>query len=643
MTELTRTLPSFLVSLVIHTIVILTLLLIPVVVPSLVPETMLESMFLEDVAQEQIIRDLDLRTDPAESLNVISGGTLATTVGAAAQPSAAPLNIQEAKVMKEANLRPVLTDLPLPTDDAIATELGEGEITGEVGAMVDGYGAAMGIITQEIIRMMRHQKVTVIWMFDESESMVDDRREIRENYLRVYEELGIAAAQDENLRRGSELLLTVVAGFGEQVHELTPRPTADKVEIREAIDRIPVDPTGKENMCQSLAQIVNVCRKDALRGKRKLAVIVVTDESGDDGEFVEDALAAARSASAPVYFMSRESTFGYPYARQRWIDKPTGEEFWLTIRRGPESEFPECLQWNGLHERWDVQSSGFGSYEQVRIAKETGGIFFVLPGEEETLVGEGANDRRKYDFLAMREYQPLLLSRQEYLRERASSHFRETIWQRIARLNPSENKLLFQVHDPELVIRRDLYPLPPDQFRAEAASQVVRAAKAMLLTEEAIGLLERVRPLRAAEPSSRWRAAYDLAIAQLYIFRLRLYQFLLALDNHANQMPAPKDPASNRWSFSWSRTTIVPDDNQFARLKSTFNLKMTRDEYLKMVVTEEKAATDRLLAVVRDHAGTPWARRAESEISLGFGFTVGEVTWDPRGVRAEAARRVPNF
>lgn len=635
MGDLVRNMPSVVISLAVHAAIIAALLLVPVAIPGLIQEMSLESIFTEELPQEEITRELDLQTTAAETLNVIAGGTPSTSVGAATQPAAAPVNIQKANVMKEADIRPVLTDVTLPSDAAIATELGEGEITGEVGSMVEGYGAAMGIITQELIRMMRQQKVTVIWLFDESGSMVDDRKEIKENYIRVYQELGIATAQDEDLRRGSELLLTVVAGFGGDIHELTPRPTADIEQIKTAIDKVPIDESGKENMSHSIAAIINKYKPTAIRGKRKLAVIVVTDESGDDGEYIEEAVVAARSAKAPVYFMSRESMFGYPYARQRWVDKPSGEEFWLTIRRGPETEYPECLQWNGLHARWDAQSSGFGPYEQVRLARESGGIFFVLPGEEETLVGEGANDKRKYDFLSMREYQPLLLSRPEYVRDRATSQFRETVWQIIARLNPSENPLLFQTHDPELNIRHEHYPLQPEPFRAEAAAQAVRAAKAMLLTEEAIAALENVRPLRAQESSQRWRAGYDLAIAQLYVFRLRLYQFLLAVDKHASAMPQPANPMSNEWNFWWNRQgTIVPDEAQFERLKKAFNMKLTRDEYITMVAAEEKSAIERLQDVVKTHPGTPWARRAEQEIGSGFGFVVADRLWDPKGIRS---------
>jgi len=413
--------------------------------------------------------------------------------------------------------------------------------------------------------------------------------------------------------------------------------------IKAAIDKVPIDPSGQENMCQSIATIINKYKQTAIRGKRKLAVIVVSDESGDDGDFVENAIAESRAAKAPLYFLGRESMFGFPYAHQRWIDEPTQEEFWIRIRRGPETPFPECLQWNGLHSRWDTQSSGFGPYEQVRMARESGGIFFVLPGEENSLIGEGANDRRKYDFLAMREYQPNLVTRPEYVRDRSTSEFRETIWRVISTLNPNDDKLLFPTHDLELNIDNEHFPLSVQGFRSKAALQIVKAARAMQLIEQAIGMLETIKPLRAAEATQRWRADYDLALAQLYIFRLRLYQYLLTMDKHANQMPAPKIPKANEWNVWWNSQTIDPDEVQFSRLKAAFGFKLSRDEYREMVKTEEASSIERMRMVIVNHPGTPWARRAQTELDMGFGFVVSERVWDPLGKRNEAAARVPNL
>ena len=638
-----KNLPSIGVSLLINLTILAALYSIHRALPAFGNVLQLESIFTEDLPQEEITRDLELDTAAAETLNVISGGTPSTFVGASAQPAAAPVDVQKAAVMQEVDIRPVVSEVALPSDEMLGQELGEGEIVGEVGSMVEGYGSAMGIVTQEIIRMMRQQKVTVVWLFDESGSLTDDRKEIRENYLRVLEELTVASTKDEELRKGSEQLLTVVASYGQGIHEHTPRPTADIEMIKAAIDKVPVDESGQENMCQSIAAIINKYKQTAIRGKRKLAVIVVSDESGDDGDFVENAISESRAAKAPLYFLGRESMFGYPYAHQRWIDEPTKEEFWVRIRRGPETPYPECLQWNGIHSRWDSQSAGFGPYEQVRMARESGGIFFVLPGEENTLIGEGANDRRKYDFLSMREYQPNLISRPEYVRDRATSTFRETIWRMISTLNPNGDKLLFQAHDPDLNIQNEHFPLAVEGFRATAAAQIVKAGRAMQLVEQAITLLEKIKPLRAAEATQRWRAGYDLSLAQLYIFRLRLYQYLLAMDQHSSQMPQPKDPKSNEWNLWWNTGTVVPDEAQFSRLKSGFGLNLSRDEYLEMVKTEEASSIERMRTVIVDHPGTPWARRAQTELDLGFGFVVVDRLWDPSGKRSEAEKRVPNL
>ncbi|MEZ6032167.1 MAG: VWA domain-containing protein [Planctomycetaceae bacterium] len=638
-----RNMPSIGVSILINMSILAVLYCIHRSLPAFATEMQLETVFTQEVPQEEITRDVELDTTPAETLNVLAGGTLSTVIGAVAQPAAVPVDVQKAAVMNEVDIRPVMTDVALPPDAMLGQELGEGEIVGEVGSMVEGYGTAMGVITQELIRMMRQQKVTVVWLFDESESLADDRREIRENYLRVLDELKVASTQDAELRKGSEQLLTVVASYGQGIHEHTPRPTADLEMIKAAIDKVPIDPSGQENMCQSIATIINKYKQTAMRGKRKLAVIVVSDESGDDGNFVENAIAESRAAKAPLYFLGRESMFGFPYAHQRWIDEPTQEEFWIRIRRGPETPFPECLQWNGLHSRWDTQSSGFGPYEQVRMARESGGIFFVLPGEESSLIGEGANDRRKYDFLAMREYQPNLVSRPEYIRDRSASVFRETIWRVISTLNPNDDKLLFPTHDPELNIDHEHFPLSAPGFRSKAASQIVKAARAMQLVEQALGMLEEIKPLRAAEATQRWRADYDLALAQLYIFRLRLYQYLLTMDKHANHMPTPKIPKANEWIVWWSNQTIDPDEVQFSRLKAAFGLKLSRDEYQQMVKTEEASSIERMRMVIVNHPGTPWARRAQTELDLGFGFVVNERVWDLLGKRNEAATRVPNL
>ncbi|HVC95897.1 MAG TPA: hypothetical protein VND64_19560, partial [Pirellulales bacterium] len=79
---------------------------------------------------------------------------------------------------------------------------------GEPLAVVDSYQEAMDRITQEILNMLSKNKVLVIWCFDQSLSMKDDQKEIRERIAKVYAELGLA----ESAKGGA--LLTAVTSFG---------------------------------------------------------------------------------------------------------------------------------------------------------------------------------------------------------------------------------------------------------------------------------------------------------------------------------------------------------------------------------------------------------------------------------------------
>ena len=115
---------------------------------------------------------------------------------------------------------------------------------------------------------------------------------------------------------------------------------------------------------------------------RRLLIVLATDESGDDGSYIEEARQLAVNRGVPIYVVGRQSLFGYSDLRIPYTDPVTKDMYWPTIRRGPETADVEVLQWDGLHDRWDEQPSGFAPYELARLAKDTGGIYFLLPTEE---------------------------------------------------------------------------------------------------------------------------------------------------------------------------------------------------------------------------------------------------------------------
>ena len=620
-----RTFSAFGVSVVVHAALLSAMWMIKINLIDEPPDIAVESIFDENRTPQEITQELDPNTDLAESMSAVSGGVVSTTAGTSNAQPKAQVRVETSQQLKD----PVLTVNPgtisIPGDDTLDQDLGKGQTKGEVGAVVDGYGAALHRITQELRRLMRVEKVLVVWLFDESESMKDDQAEIRKNFHKVYEDLGLVERKDAAVRKkGGDVLLTAVVGFGSGYHPLTRKPTADVKEIRAAITRIPIDTTGREDMCRAVATSIDRYHRMAARSKRKLAIIVVSDESGDDGKFLEPTIDKARRAKSPVYILGRESIFGYPYARIRWKDPKYGLWHWVRINRGPETVLPECLQWDGLHSRWDNSNAGFGPYVQVRLARESNGIFFVLPGEEENLSGRAAlNERRKFRFLDMKEYQPLLLSEREYVTRRGRSKFRTQIWNVIRRLNPYLDK--------QLNIRELYYSIEPAKFRSEAAGEFSKAVRAMQLDNEAIRILEKIGPLRAKEDSQRWRAAYDLAYAQVLSYRVRLFQYLLALDQHAKKAPRPKKKSSNVWNVGRHPAMLPPDPQEVKKTKVNI------DE----LKNQEVKARNLYQFVIKEHPGTPWARRAAYELSHGFGMFFYESFRDPKYDRKDI--KIPNF
>ena len=532
--------------------------------------------------------------------------------------------MDDAESLKTPDVKVNIGSMNVPGLGVIGKDLGSGQVAGEVGRVVEGYGAALGQMTQELLRLMRESKVHVVWLFDESESMKDDQKEIRERFYKVYEELGLVRKHDARLKMSDETLLSTVMSFGDKYSEHTAKPTSNPDEIKKAIDDIKVDETGKENTCQAIMAAVTKYAQSARRQQRKLVLIVVTDESGDDGEYVEDVIQRCKSTETAVYVLGHYSVFGYPYARMRWFDPQFHLEHWLQINRGPETPLAECLQFDGLHARWDVFSSGFGPYEQVRIAKQTGGIFFMLPGNEDNLVGAGGLEERKFEALSMKEYQPDLNSRMDYIKERDASKFRLAQWEVISHLNPfskDPKEVAFDMKMAEILsMQEHQYSLDPAEFAKQGERTFKQALTAMAMLNDAVQLLDSVKRLRDKEQSERWRANYDLMHAQCLAYRVRLFQLLLSLDQHQKEKPRAKDVKSTHWDIQRVAELLEPDKEQ---VKAT---KVNMEELKK----QNEVAKAEFKSVIENHPMTPWARRAQWELNFGFGMKFRESFWDPR-------------
>lgn len=476
-----------------------------------------------------------------------------------------------------------------PSSKTLIEEMPEGAL-GESRMIIDNYNQAFDVITQEIMWMLDRSDVLVVWCFDQSESMKDDQKEIRDRVQKVYVELGLARRPDD-----AEHLLTGVASYGKGYQVHTSRPTGDYQKIREAIDAVPEDPSGKEMMCQAVGETIRRFRKFA-KG-RQMALILVTDESGnqDNNEtYLEATIAEAKAAKCKIYTLGREAVFGYRYAHRRWKHPQTRRVHWLPMDRGPESGYVEQLQTNGFRRRHDAFGSGFGPYEQARMSRETGGIFFMLPSVESNLV---RGHKRRYELEVLRAYKPDLRSRQEAFLERDETPLRTFLWRVIQDLNP---------HNPNAkrsIEMRMGFSLRPDQFLTQARKEQVKALRFIGYLGEVQKILEdQAASYRAQEADPRWQANYDLIYAQVVAYQARLYEYGVALE-HFIQDPqtAPMTRSPNlhlsHWDIAHQKEIREPEKSQ---------------PYIDR-------ASELFQAVIDEHPGTPWAERAQVELRRGFG------------------------
>ncbi len=526
--------------------------------------------------------------NPDEAVAVFSSPT---AMGATGPASVAPGSVAlDPTVVDTTEATTVVVNAPtigIPDSIGLIEAVPDGEVKGEPRAIVENYQQAFDAITQELLWMLDKGPVLVVWIFDQSESMKDDQKEIRDRVHHVYNQLGIVGTNN------SDALLTAVTSYGQGFVVHTQKPTSNREEIVKAIDSVPIDKTGEEMMCQAVGQTIATHRRFATRG-RQMALILVTDEAGDrenSDRFLEPAIAEAKAAKSKIYVLGREAVFGYPYAFIRWQHPQTHGIHWLRIDRGPETGFPEQLQTNGFHRRHDAFSSGFGPYEQCRMARETNGVFFMLPSVETNLVGA---QKHRYELEALRPFRPDLRSRMEVFADRDRLPLRTLIFKVIQDLNPY-NKAAQKVVELQVD-----FPLTAPEFVKAARTNQQKAILLLRYMAEAEKALAEGKQLREQEADPRWQANYDLIFAQLVAYQARIYEYGAALEDFIRNPKTAAPTNGNLILVHWDIGTR----------------KEVRTEESKPYI---ERATALFQKVKDDFPGTPWAARAQWELNRGFG------------------------
>ena len=123
--------------------------------------------------------------------------------------------------------------------DTSATAFAPVHTKGSVGAGTSSTAGAVDRLTQEILFSLEERATTVVWVFDQSVSLLHQRGEIVQRFDRIYRELGMIDEQGHSAfkDKGDSPLLTQVVAFGAD-YSVLGKPTADVDAVKASIEGI---------------------------------------------------------------------------------------------------------------------------------------------------------------------------------------------------------------------------------------------------------------------------------------------------------------------------------------------------------------------------------------------------------------------
>lgn len=449
------------------------------------------------------------------------------------------------------------------------------EVKGTTDDAQGGVEGTMDRITFEIASSLKERKTLVIWLFDASGSLEERRAAIANRFENVYSQLDKMGARDA--------LYTAVASFGESSALMTPQPVQDPQALVEAVRKIKVDESGKENVFGAVRQVVDRWKAfHSHEGRWNKLVFIVTDEKGDDAEqHLEAVINQAKRFSFRCYAVGNAAVFGQEkdYVKYTFED---GYEVQRPVDRGPETAFPQALQlpfWgSGTEWRLRQMSASYGPYALTRLCSETGGMYLIT------------DDTGGYNFdrSVMRDYtpdyRPVRMLEQEIRRHPAKAALVQVAGMSYVQSIPVPELRFLHVNDN--ILRSEI--TEAQKPVAEIEYRLIQMQQALSQAEDAARSLK--------EP--RWRASFDLAMGRVLAMLVRLRGYNIMLANMKSTPKTFEKPENNQWilrpSSKIETGPVIRKAAEQAR------------EYLKRVIDE--------------HPGTPWAMLAEKELAQDLGW-----------------------
>ena len=460
---------------------------------------------------------------------------------------------------------------------------------------------ATGGVVGEILGELNLGNLLVVWLFDQSISLVDDRQRVAVKLAELFEETEGRAAETEHV------LTNAAVAFGAQFQQLVA-PTQAHQRIVKAVSQVPTDESGLEHVFGAVAWSVE---KYGKRSDARVLIVVWTDESGDDVGQLEETIALCHKRNVSVSVVGPSAILGRKEGTHSWVHQPSGQVFQLGVMRGPDCVLPERLtlpywwptrgpQGSGVGLGWNRGSnlppwyggvqleglaSGVGPYGLTRLALETGGTYTIF---------DRPLDRGPFRLERMRPYAPDYRAAEVVARE--------------LRYRPIPRAVLLAVdvlmrQSPVLQPANDYFGRryqSPLQFRGQLKNalkmEAARATQHLQTIEAALNAFgtDGLEGDYDEEPAPRFRAWYDVTRGRLLAAAVRYTEFIQACDLTMRSL-----------NEGTNRIVLVPS----ADLRGgsiTRNLGQDAERLLRRCA--------------EDHADTPWAYLAERELDYPLGI-----------------------